>query len=449
MSEASAPAEPLENPSAAAPAAPRPGGPWRAVRRFLLDPRTVGVAQAGPRAASFLARSWSYSRGGGPPGHPLAEAGVQPSVGLAAQVLLDEVLISAMRNPRLFPRGDDYRRAGDEIAAARALWQERGWLADPGAYHREPAAPSKVAVRAESTLGQRFETVSFPSDYEPWPDEPGRDRWLGRAANRTAHAYVVRHRRRDRPWLVCIHGFGTGRAALDLRAFRARHLARDLGLNLLLPVLPVHGPRQEPGAETGEGFMSVNLVDSVHGLAQSAWDVRSAIRWIRSQAGEVPVGIYGISLGGYVTALTASVEDGLACAIAGIPATDMPDLYRRHSPPVVRRRAMEAGALGPDADAVCSVVSPLVLAPRVPFERRYVFAGLGDRMSNFDQAHRLWLHWGRPRRAWYPGGHIGFFLAAGVGDFIDAALAECGLTGTAPAPAGPPAGDPPTAWLSP
>jgi len=390
------------------------------------------VVQAGPRAAAFLARSWSYSRGRGRPGHPLSEAGVQPSVGLAAQVLLDEVLISAMRNPRLFPRGDDYRRAGEEISAARRMWEERGWLDRPLSYHREPPVPTGVAVRAESTLGQRYETISFPSAYEPWPDEPGRQRWLARTANRTAYAYVVRHRRPDRPWLVCVHGFGTGRASLDLRAFRARHLARDLGLNLLLPVLPVHGPRQEPGAETGEGFMSVNLVDSVHGLAQSAWDVRAAIRWIRSVAGDVPVGIYGISLGGYVTALTASVEDGLACAIAGIPATDMPDLYRRHSPPVVRRRAVEAGALGPDADAVCSVVSPLVLTPQVPFERRYVFAGLGDRMSNFDQAHRLWLHWGRPRRAWYPGGHIGFFWAGGVGDFIDAALAESGLTGRLP-----------------
>jgi predicted alpha/beta hydrolase len=198
--------------------------------------------------------------------------------------------------------------------------------------------------------------------------------------------------------------------------------------------------------------MSVNLIDSVHGLAQSVWDVRSAIRWIRAVSGDVPIGIYGVSLGGYVAALTASVEDGLACVIAGIPATDMPDLYRRHSPPAVRRRALEAGALGPDADAVCSVVSPLVLEPRVPFERRYVFAGLGDRMSNFDQAHRLWLHWGRPRRAWYPGGHIGFFWAGGVGGFIDAALAESGLAEAARTEAwsrDASAPEPRTAWPGP
>ena len=401
-------------------------GVWRAARRVFTDPRTVGVVQAAPRAAAFMARSWSRSRSG-TEGDPMSDGRFQPSVGLAAQVLLDEVLISALRNPRLFPRGDDYLRAGAEIAAAHELWQDRGWLADPASYHAEPPVPDGVALRSEVTFGQRYEVMTFPSTYEPRGEEPGRDRWMGRRANRTAHAYVVRHRDPDRPWLVCVHGFGTGRAPLDLRAFRARHLVRDLGLNLLLPVLPAHGPRQEPGADPGEGFMSVNLVDSVHGLAQSAWDIRSALAWIRSRSGDPPVGIYGISLGGYVSALTASLDDHLACVVAGVPATDMPDLYRRHSPPGVRRRALEAGALGPEADAVCSVVSPLVLEPRVPWARRYVFAGLGDRMSNFDQAHRLWLHWGRPRRAWYPGGHIGFFFAGGLGGFIDDALAESGL----------------------
>jgi pimeloyl-ACP methyl ester carboxylesterase len=246
------------------------------------------------------------------------------------------------------------------------------------------------------------------------------------------HAYVLRHRQPDRPWLVCVHGFGTGQASIDLRAFRARHLYRDLGLNLLLPVLPLHGPRQDPGAQRGAGFMTIDLIDCVHGMAQAAWDIRSAVRWVHATSGDVPVGIYGLSLGGYVASLVASLDEGLACAIAGIPATDMPDLYRRHSPPAVRRRAVEAGALGPCADAVHSVVSPLVLRPRLPRERRYLFAGLGDRMSTFGQAERLWEHWDRPRMAWYPGGHIGFWFASSIGRFVSEALVDAGLADPQP-----------------
>jgi dienelactone hydrolase len=178
--------------------------------------------------------------------------------------------------------------------------------------------------------------------------------------------------------------------------------------------------------------MSIDLIDSVHGLAQAIYDVRSCIRWIRAGGRSAPVGIEGVSLGGLVAALVASLEEGLACAIAGIPVTDLPDLYRRHSPPKVRRRAYETGALGPEARAVHSVVSPLVLKPKPARDQRYIFAGLGDRMSTAGQARRLWEHWEQPEIAWYPGGHVGFWLAGNVTTFVTTALGASGLV-SAPA----------------
>jgi pimeloyl-ACP methyl ester carboxylesterase len=398
----------------------------QSARSILRDPRTVGVAQAAPRTAAFLAKSWASSRLPGFEGN-------RPTIGLAAQVLLDEVLMAAMKNPKLFPRGDDYERAGADIAAAYEMWTERGWLDDPEAYHQNPDVPMGCMVTRERALNATYERLTFPSSYEPHPGEPGRERWLSYEANRTEHAWVVRTRRPGRPWLVCLHGFGMGSPLTDMRAFRARRLSRDLELNLLLPVLPMHGPRQRPGANTGEGFMSIDLIDAVHGFAQAAWDIRSAIRWIRFHEPEAEVGIYGLSLGGYTVAMTASLEDDLACVIAGIPATDLVDLYRRHSPPKVRRKASEAGALGPKAVAVHRVVSPLVLEPKPPQERRFLFAGVGDRMSTSGQARKLWEHWDRPKMAWYSGGHVGFFFASDVSRFVEDALAESGLVATEPA----------------
>lgn len=390
---------------------------WKTTRRVFSDPRAVGVAQAFPRTVGFMARQHRLHRDAGPSGDVPGA-----TVGLAAQVLLDEIVISAMRQPGLMPHGEDYRRAGDDMRTAHRMWQEHGWLEHPEQYHRTPPLP-QVSWWSERSVDH----VTFPSSFEPHPGEPGATRWMARRANHTAHAFMLRHRGPARPWLVCVHGFGMGRSATDVRAFRARKLHRELGINVLLPVLPLHGPRQEPGTRMGEGFMSVDLIDSVHGLTQSAWDIRAAIRWIRAEEGDVPIGLYGISLGGYVTALTASLEEGLACAIAGIPAVDLPGLYRRHSPPQVRRRALEAGALGPQADAVHSVVSPLVLTPKLPKDRRFVFAGVGDRMSTSGQARRLWEHWDRPAVAWYPGGHVGFFLAANVTEFVTNALVNSGV----------------------
>ena len=411
-----------------APAAVRRAG------RILLDPRALGVAQAAPRTAAFMLDRWRHRS----PLGGATDAGWAGTLGLAAQVMLDEVVISAMRNPKLFPHGRDYAQAAEDVAAARSLWEQRGWLSDPARYHTSPPAPLDAHLYAERAGGLSYQRLCFQSPYRPDPEEPGRDRWESHIPNRTVHAFVRVHPGAPRPWLVCIHGFGMGRAQSDLRAFRLGRLHQELGLNVLLPVLPLHGPRLDPGADRGEGLMGINVLDTLHGLAQAAADVRASVAWIRRHQPGALVGLYGISLGGYVSALTASLEDDLACVIAGIPAVDMPDLYRRHAPPAVRRRAQGSGALGPDADTVMTVVSPLALAPRVAPARRYVFAGLGDRMASSDQARRLWEHWGRGPVAWYPGGHIGFFWTGSVSRFVEDALAQSGLTpDPVPTPASP------------
>src|SRR5438270_2237663 len=153
--------------------------PLRTARNVITDPRTLGVARAAPRTAAFLAKSWA------------AEGGVnRPTVGFAAQVLLDEVIIAAMKDPRLLPHREDYLRAGADMAAAHDLWSERGWLDKPEGYHRDPSVPSGAVLTRERALNIGYEHLTFPSGYEPHPGEPGRDRWLGHEANRTVHAWV-------------------------------------------------------------------------------------------------------------------------------------------------------------------------------------------------------------------------------------------------------------------
>ena len=65
-------------------------------------------------------------------------------------------------------------------------------------------------------------------------------------------------------------------ALMDLRAFRTPQLHRQ-GINVVVPVLPLHGPRAS-GRVRGEDLMTIDLVDSMHGMAQATWDVRRVIR---------------------------------------------------------------------------------------------------------------------------------------------------------------------------
>jgi hypothetical protein len=399
-----------------------PGGAYRRARRLVLDPPGARLMMTGPRTFRFVARS--ALRGLRNPVYPDPPA-PRPTPALALQVAMDEVILAVAKGPKRYPRRLDYLRVGDEVRRGVELYEDRGWIDDPRSYHRDPHPLTAPDIGTERSLGIRYEHLIFPSGYEPWPDEPGRDRWLGYEANRTAHAYVLRHRDdRPRSWLLCVHGFGTGNPLMDFTAFRVNRLHRDLGFNLVLPVLPTHGPRKGDGF-SGTHMMSFDMVNGVHGLAQAIWDIRRLLSWVRPQA-PASVGVYGISLGGYTSALLAGIEDDIDVAIAAVPPCDLPALMAHHCPPRLRRRAVEHQLLGEEAHRLHRVVSPLTVQPKVPRHGRYIVAGLGDRMSTPKQAYRLWHHWDRPKLAWYGGNHVGFFWSREADRFIVDALTRAG-----------------------
>ena len=156
------------------------------------------------------------------------------------------------------------------------------------------------------------------------------------------------------------------------------------------------------------------------------WDVRRLLSWVRAQ-GTTQIGVYGLSLGGYNTALLASLDDGLACAIPGIPAVDFTRLFWRHGPPLQLRYLEKLGIVQDEVGEVMRAVSPLALSPKLPRDRRTLFAAVSDRLVPADQVRDLWVHWERPRILWYQGSHLSFRFAPGVQALIASALREAGL----------------------
>ena len=220
---------------------------------------------------------------------------------------------------------------------------------------------------------------------------------------------------------MCVHGTAMGRD-IDLQSFHARHLFNDLGCNVVLPILPLHGPRRNARRSDAQ-FPSIDPLDNVHGLAQAAHDVRRIIGWIRTQS-PVAIGVQGVSLGGYVAALVAGLEAPLDCVVAIIPVTDFPTLFRSQTPPEMLARLTPM--LEP-ATALHSVVSPLRFDPSTPVARRFIAAGLVDRLVDpVGQVAPLWHHWEQPSIHWYPGGHIGCAIRRDVRWFVDAALIRSG-----------------------
>jgi len=401
--------------------------PYRAISRFVGRHAATRAVRAIPRTLGFMGSA--IVRG------EVADAVPAPhlSLGLAAQVAMDEALLAIAMTPNRFPLRSDFERVAVELAAARAMYVRRGWIAHPASYHRQP--PALVAGAPDIGRGWAdgiaYERLSFPSEFVPRHGEPGSERWASFGPNHTASAAVVRHSGGPRPWVIALHGFCTGYPFMDFVGLQTARLHRELGLNVALPVLPLHGSRKVT-LVSGEPFLSFDLMNAVHGLTQAVWDVRRLISWIRDQ-GATSIGLYGVSLGGYIAALMAGLEPGIDVVVAGIPVSDFPGLFHQHSPHHLRARSIEHRIMGGAAEDVFTVVSPLSFAPLVPHDRRFVFAGYGDRLATPAQAQRLWEHWDQPSINWYAGNHVGYLWSRQVADFLCQSLGASGLSCRTPA----------------
>ena len=360
-------------------------------------------------------------------GQPRGDAlpAAQRSFALASKIALDEFFFCTEMASATTISFADRDRLGSELTRSLGMYQQEGWLEDPASYHEVPPPLEGARLRDTVTPWGRFRRLQFESGYEPHRGEPGRARWLSYARNKTAHAWLFEHRGRSRPWVVCVPGYRMGHPLVDITGFRVHWMHQRLGLNVAIPVMPLHGPRRI-GKRTGDGFLRGDFVDTVHAQAQAVWDIRRLVHWLQRECAPA-VGAHGVSLGGYTVALLASLEPKLECVIAGIPATSFVRLLRGHAPAPALALLERLGVDFDRLEQLLRPVSPLAIPPAVPRERRFIYAGIADRLVTADQAHDLWLHWGKPPIAWYEGSHVSFLFEEKVKRMVEDALAASGM----------------------
>lgn len=307
-------------------------------------------------------------------------------------------------------------------------------LGAPSKFFPAPPAPTVDERAVGEAFGARVWHLRWASGYRPFLVEHRDDhhRWV---ANHTAHARLYTMGR-DRPTMVVIHGWGGGAWWLEERAFVVGYwLAR--GFDVALFQLPFHGERAPDGAgagpRSGALFPSPNVMRTNEAFGQAIWDLRGLAAHL-ARRGAGPIGAMGMSLGGYTTALWASLEP-LAFAVAMIPAVELSALMWRHgddSP--TRRRAAAAGVSEDLLAEVFAVHAPTTRPCLVPHPARMIVAGAGDRITPPDQAERLRAHWGDCAIHWFPGGHL---AQVGRGDAFRAVRRQLAVAGLGARPGSP------------
>jgi hypothetical protein len=357
-----------------------------------------------------------------PPGVP-----VPPSNAATwAKAALDEALIGYFIAVARIPEGGPAERMCDDAVKLEAILRARGWIDDPASFHQLPAAPDDARLTAARGVGRSYQRLTFSSGFVPDPQLPGVEPWSGYLSNRQCNARVFRRAEAGRPWLLCIHGYRMGVDFMDLRLFAPHILHDKLQLNLVMPILPLHGPRRA-GLQSGDKFLDGDLLDLLHAETQALWDLRRTVAWIRAQEPDARIGVLGYSLGGYNASLLAAYEPGLEFVCAGIPLADVASALWRHLPEPQRGYFARNGLDQERYRALLHVVSPLARAPQLAPERLHLFAGTADRLVTPDQPLRIAGHWNRPVN-WYAGGHLTFRGEHSVVRCIQDAMASAGWT---------------------
>src|SRR3569623_1517603 len=209
-----------------------------------------------------------------------------------------------------------------------------GTLGHPSPGFPEPAQPRvELQPAGDGPLGTQVVDLTFPSDYVPF-HPLARDPYLAVTENQTCHARWWTSDR-GRPTIVMIHGWGGGNHWVTFRTFLVPYWLRH-GWDVVAFQLPFHGNRA-PGsglAKSGALFPSPNPLRTNEGFAHAIYDLRALAMFLRAR-GSSAVGPMGMSLGGYTTALWASIAGpgdagGTAFAVAMIPAVSMSKLYWSH-----------------------------------------------------------------------------------------------------------------------
>lgn len=324
---------------------------------------------------------------------------------MSLKVALDEAVLGYFVSTAALPGQAKAVRMGDQARQLQALIDARQWARDPARLHVAPAAPAEFDLTPGRWARIEFQTLRFASGFSLPTDVPLGDDPLTSARNRMCHVRVLRHPGAPRPWLMCVHGYRMGSALTDFGLFDPRYFHHRLGLNVIQPVLPLHGPRRT-GKRSGDFYLDGDLIDLFNVQTQALWDLRRTLAWLRAQEPEpVQVGVLGISLGGYNTALLAGFEADLDFAIAGIPVTDFAGALWRVLPPAHAAYFAQQGLDVAAYRALLAPVSPLSVAPLIPESARHIFAATEDRLVPAENPLALSAHWQVPVQ-WYQGAHL-------------------------------------------
>jgi hypothetical protein len=277
-----------------------------------------------------------------------------------------------------------------------------------------PEPPPLVGMRKEEGLAAqllRTTTLSWSSGYVPRSAHYRLRHERDYRKNHTAWARWVRPDGiKRRGCLVYVHGWLEPGSWVE-EAFMFPRWGRELGVDLLHISLPFHGKRNPRGALfSGEWFWTADIVRSVESIAQTIWDTRSLVSFLRREGYE-SVGVTGISLGGSIVMLLGCLDNPPDYIIPIVAHLELAEAVE--SAEILWRMKKDLERFGVREAERRDLFDRLGFAkarPKLGGDRQLWIEAREDAHIDPALVKKQWNDWGRPGIHWIPGGHMTFPL---------------------------------------
>jgi hypothetical protein len=175
------------------------------------------------------------------------------------------------------------------------------------------------------------------------------------------------------------------------------------GMDVVLSALPFHGARRdERRGLRAPAFPSSDPRFTIEGFRQTVFDQRALFDYLERR-GARALGVMGTSLGGYASALLATLEPRLGFAVLFIPLGSLEQFYSDHG--AIPGDVQQQHELITRLRRAHRVVSPGARPSLVPPERLLIVAGELDRVTGLTHSRLLAEHFGVSVQT-FAGGHV-------------------------------------------
>ncbi|MGP7817937.1 alpha/beta hydrolase [Niallia sp. 01092] len=211
------------------------------------------------------------------------------------------------------------------------------------------------------------------------------------------------------PNVIFVHGWRMNSFDRVKKIFHNRFM--KMGWNLYYFPLPYHLKRKpEHSLYSGEYMISANIQRTVQSTRQAVVDLRALIQWIKANK-KGPVILIGVSLGGFITNLAATIESQIDALVSVFYANRLSySIWNTIPGKLIREDLEHHGVNYHDLINYWRITEPCQAMPIMKKDNILLISAKYDQYVHSEDTNYLWESWRKPKRFIYHCGHAGIVL---------------------------------------